>query len=577
VKHGMPEKETGRSESTEHQVRQSEFRYHSFFDNSPVALWEEDLSLIKEKLEFLKKSGVTDLDRYFTENPAETLGFYNLIKVLDVNYAAIRLFRFKDKDDFIHNLHKTFKHESLFFFKRQLISMLESAGTVEAETVRYTTEGDKIFLQIRCSVAPGNDNDLSRNFITAINITNQKIAEEALKHANEQLEQRVRERTAELEKEIEERKQAQEAAMESERRLRFVNESIPQMVWTAEPDGAMDYVNQRWYEYTGLSQEELEGWQWLEITHPEDREKTKAGWIRAVEGGKIWESEDRKKRFDGVYHWFLGRALPFRDQNGRISKWFCTCTDINVQKENEAKLARQKKELAEANEELARTNEELNNFAYTASHDLQEPLRMISSYTSLIERRYRDRLDQEGLEFFHFVLDGTKRMKILIEALLDHARLGIKELIPDKVDLNKVVETVKGNLRFSIDEKNARVIYDQLPVLEIDQTRMLQLFQNLIFNAIKYNTSEQPLITVSANRQEDKWLFSVKDNGIGIAREHFEKIFVIFHRLHSDSEHSGTGIGLATCKRIVQLYGGKIWVESELGKGSVFFFTLPAQ
>jgi light-regulated signal transduction histidine kinase (bacteriophytochrome) len=218
---------------------------------------------------------------------------------------------------------------------------------------------------------------------------------------------------------------------------------------------------------------------------------------------------------------------------------------------------------------------ELEQFAYVASHDLQEPLRMITGYTQLLEKRYGDKLDQSAKEYIGFAVDGAKRMQGLIHDLLTYSRVGSKGKAFAWTDCEAVLEKVLAGLQVAVTECGARVTHDPLPTVLGDDIQLGQLLQNLIGNAIKYRDSRLPEVHVSCRQQEADWVFSVRDNGIGIGAQYGERIFQIFQRLHTRSEYEGTGIGLALCKKIVDRHGGRIWVESELGKGSTFYFTIP--
>ncbi len=237
-------------------------------------------------------------------------------------------------------------------------------------------------------------------------------------------------------------------------------------------------------------------------------------------------------------------------------------------------ISRREIEFNEIMEDLRRSNEDLQQFAYVASHDLQEPLRAIVSFSQLLEDKYRDKIDKDGKEFIQFITDGAKKMNTLIKDLLSYSRI-TTHAKPSKLhNIEKILKNVLYNLQESIKESDAVITYDKLPIIKVDRTQFTQLFQNLLSNAIKFRREEPPKIHIGAKKINAEWLFSVKDNGIGIDSKFFDKLFNIFYRLHTKEEYPGTGIGLPICKKIVQRYSGKIWVESEIGKGSIFYFTI---
>jgi light-regulated signal transduction histidine kinase (bacteriophytochrome) len=254
-----------------------------------------------------------------------------------------------------------------------------------------------------------------------------------------------------------------------------------------------------------------------------------------------------------------------------------------LQEKNLLRLRRQAEEaLARKVEQLARSNAELEQFAYIASHDLQEPLRMVAAYTQLLAERYRGKLDENADKFIGYASEGALRMQTLIQDLLAFSRVGRSSTARVEVDCEKMMAEIMQNLEPAIRESGAVVIHAALPVVWADHSEMTQLLQNLIGNAIKFRGTEPPEILVQAElvqaeKADSQWLFSVTDNGIGIAPEHAENIFVVFQRLHTRDEYSGNGIGLSICKKIIERCGGKIWVESEAGHGSVFKFTLPSR
>ncbi len=237
-------------------------------------------------------------------------------------------------------------------------------------------------------------------------------------------------------------------------------------------------------------------------------------------------------------------------------------------------ISKREIEFNEIMEDLRRSNEDLQQFAYVASHDLQEPLRAIVSFSQLLEDKYQDKIDKDGKEFIHFLTDGAKKMNTLIKDLLLYSRITTHAKPSKLTNLEDIIKDALFNLQESIKESGAIITYDEMPVLKVDRTQFIQLFQNLLSNAIKFRREEPPKIHIGAKRINYEWLFTVKDNGIGIESKYFGKLFNIFYRLHTKEEYPGTGIGLPICKKIVQRYGGKIWVESEFGKGSTFYFTI---
>jgi signal transduction histidine kinase len=242
----------------------------------------------------------------------------------------------------------------------------------------------------------------------------------------------------------------------------------------------------------------------------------------------------------------------------------------------ERKLRRQMEEdLAKKVDELARSNADLEQFAYVASHDLQEPLRMVSAYTQLLGERYRGKLDENADKFIGYAVEGAQRMQVLIQDLLAFSRVGRKEGTLSIIDCNDVMKEVKQTLTTALQESGAVITYAALPSVWADRTQVAQVLQNLVGNAIKFRGKEAPAISITAEKSDTFWQFSVSDNGIGIAAEYVSSIFVVFQRLHARTEYPGNGIGLAICKKIVERYGGKIWVESQSGAGSTFKFTLP--
>jgi len=245
--------------------------------------------------------------------------------------------------------------------------------------------------------------------------------------------------------------------------------------------------------------------------------------------------------------------------------------------ERDRQLENEKNRVLGANEELERSNAELEQFAHIASHDLQEPLRMVSSYMELMKRRYKGKLDSDANDFIGFAVDGANRMQTLINDLLAFSRVGTRGKLLTPTDCETLLGHTLSDLKVSIEDSGAVITHDPLPTVIADGAQLAQVFQNLIGNAIKFKSEEPPRIHISAERRAGEWVFTVSDNGIGIDTKYFERIFVIFQRLHSREEYSGTGIGLSVCKKIVERHGGRMWVESEPERGSTFYFTIPTK
>jgi PAS domain S-box-containing protein len=364
-------------------------------------------------------------------------------------------------------------------------------------------------------------------------------------------------------RDITERKRIEAALLASEARFRQLADAMPQMVWTARPDGYMDYYNERWYEFTGFARDTYGDISWEPILHPGDVQRCREAWSRAVQSGQPYNIEHRFwDQAEHRWRWFMARALPVRDAGGSIAKWFGSCTDIDGQKHIE--------------DDLRRANKDLEQFAFSVSHDLQEPLRSIKIYSELLQNTCGQELQGQALEFLMYVRNGATRMEMLVRDLLTYTQVTKFEKPAELSDAGEALRITLENLAGTISESGARITADPLPSLRVHRAHLQQLFQNLIGNAIKYRSPDRPCaVGITAERQSEYWIFAVSDNGIGIDSEYKERIFGLFKRLHTNDEYSGTGIGLAICQRIVDRYHGRIWVESEPRRGSTFLFTLP--
>ena len=349
----------------------------------------------------------------------------------------------------------------------------------------------------------------------------------------------------------------------------------------------------KFFELLGYSDKEIEAshQSFVDLLHPRDRDVVFSAMNGLIENEDAYDIEFRLKTKTGPYKWFRGTALVSRNGSGEYetqsdeaslsengAEWNQQMRPLSVvgsiQDIDERKIYEDALEQAVVN--LKQSNEELERFAYIASHDLQEPLRVISTYIQLLESRYAEVFDEEAEEFIGFTIDACKRMKELIKDLLEFSRLGKSSLETQEVDLEELMNSVTRSLVMNSDEGDINIRFSSLPTVRGNQGELERLLMNLVGNAVKYRHPERAVeVVVTARKNEHGlWCISVADNGIGIKERYFDTVFEIFQRLHSKSKYSGTGVGLAICKRIVNRHGGKIWLASIPGEGSTFFFTL---
>jgi light-regulated signal transduction histidine kinase (bacteriophytochrome) len=290
---------------------------------------------------------------------------------------------------------------------------------------------------------------------------------------------------------------------------------------------------------------------------------------------QFWEDEYRFEKRDGSFAFVYDRGYVIRNKEGKAVRMIGSTQDITALKQSEQQLQELNQVLEKRAAELMTSNRELERFAYVASHDLQEPLRMVSSFLQLLDRQYSVGLDEKAREYINFAVGGAERMKRLILDLLSYSRVGTVNEPFQLVDMNALVKNVVQIFESRFEKEQVTLKIDHLPTIQGNTTQLQQLMQNLIGNALKYKSDNPPVVEVGCTEEANRFIFFVKDNGIGINPRYFEKIFVVFQRLHPIDNYSGTGIGLAICKKIVERHHGEIWVSSEEGKGSTFYFSLP--
>jgi PAS domain S-box-containing protein len=394
-------------------------------------------------------------------------------------------------------------------------------------------------------------------------------------------------------RDVTEEKNIQTQLLEREQKFRLLADSMPQFVWTASPDGTLNYFNQSVFDFSGLTKELINEKGWLEIVHEDERNANTKKWLESIATEQDFLIEHRFRKFDGTYRWQLSRAIPQRDQNGKITMWVGTSTDIQDQKmftnELETQVVQRTKELNQKNDDLEKMNRELQSFAYISSHDLQEPLRKIQTFATQINERESNNLSDNGKDKFKRMQNAANRMQTLIQDLLAYSRTSIQERIFEKATLSAIIEDVKEDLEQDDIERNATITIINDCELDVIPFQFRQLLFNLISNSVKFKKQDvASAITIESiinkgsdiandRLSPDKLYVHLKyqDNGIGFEEQYSEKIFEVFQRLHGKEKYDGTGIGLAIVKRIIDNHNGFISASGTLNEGACFDIYIP--
>jgi PAS domain S-box-containing protein len=527
----------------EEALKESESKFRSVIESAPnaIVLVNED-----EKIALWNRAAET----MFGYDEAEVLNLPISMLIREEQHASKRACGF-------------FKQDHIDFSKR-----LELLGCKKNETV----------FPLEFSAAVWNTRDGVYHCCFIQDISERKKAEEVLKKTHLELERRVLERTEELSRanellkdEIISRKRIEEILDHERGFVSAILETVNTMVVVLDTEGRIVRLNRACETIIGYALHEVKGkYIWDLFLDPQSGHELRSifstlgdGHFPRNKSENYWLTKDGRRR---LIEW---TTTVLAEKDGEVSYVIATGVDMTHRKLVEERLRR-------TAEELTRSNKELEQFAYVASHDLQEPLRMVASYTHLLSKRYKGKLGKDADEFIQFAADGAHRSQKLINDLLEYSRVRTRGKSFQPVDCETILSKTLDNLKMILKETGALISHDNLPSIMGDDVQLLQLLQNLIENAIKFHRpGVPPCIHIWAEEVKGEWIFSVKDNGIGIEPQYAERIFIMFQRLHSHAEFSGNGIGLAICKRIVERHGGKIWVESQLGSGSTFRFTVP--
>lgn len=375
------------------------------------------------------------------------------------------------------------------------------------------------------------------------------------------------------------REQARRMELESEERFRTMANSMSQLAWIARADGFIFWYNQRWYDYTGTTPEQMEGWGWQSVHDPAVLPEVMVNWTGAISAGKPFEMEFPLRGADGQFRTFLTRSLPLKDSEGRVVQWFGTNTDVDELKHAQEAVRQANAELEqrviERTAQLEAANKELEAFSYSVSHDLRAPLRAVNGFARIVMDTYAPQLPAEAREYLEDICTGGEQMGQLIDDLLAFSRLGRQAMKSQPVETKRLVQMVLEELAPQREGRAFEIKIGELPVCSGDPALLKQVWFNLISNAVKYTRGRTPaVIEIGCQRIDAEDIFFVRDNGAGFDMRYVHKLFGVFQRLHRVDEFEGAGVGLAIVQRIIHRHGGRVWAESETGRGAIFQFTL---
>jgi len=378
---------------------------------------------------------------------------------------------------------------------------------------------------------------------------------------------------------ITERKQLEAEIRESEERFRTLANSMPQLAWIGRADGFISWYNQRWYEYTGTTPEQMEGWGWQIVHDPGMLPRVLEQWQVAIQSGDAFEMEFPIRRSDGHYRTFLTRGHPIKDATGRVIQWFGTNTDVDELKQAEEKIRQLNTNLelrvVDRTAQLETANKELEAFCYSVSHDLRAPLRAINGFAGMVLSEYAGQLPAEGKRYLNRIHEGGVRMGVLIDDLLAFSRLNRQPVKFQKVDAGQLVQVVLKELEPEREGRQIEIQIGNLPPCHADSPLLKQVWINLLSNAIKYTRGRSPArIEIGCTFEDGEVVYFVRDNGVGFDMQFVNKLFGVFQRLHRADEFEGTGVGLAIVQRVIHRHGGRVWATAELENGATFHFTL---
>src|SRR5271166_1315992 len=437
---------------------------------------------------------------------------------------------------------------------QELEDRLARDGSWEGELIHSRRDGAQIVVASRQVLDSKERGEPTVALEINSDITERKRSEDMLRKLNEELDERIQDRTAQL--------------RDSEEQFRTLANGISNLCWMAKPDGWIFWYNQRWYEYTGTTPQDMEGWGWQSVHDPEALPKVLERWKASIASGEPFEMVFPLRSADGVLRPFLTRIMPVNNRDGTVARWFGTNTDITEQKQAEEMLRERTAQLEAANQELER-------FAYSVSHDLRAPLRAIDGFCQILMTEHAPGLDGEPRRYLQRVSENTRKMGRLIDDLLHFSRLGRQAMTRQPVAMADLVRQCLEELQGEREGREVEVILGELPPCRADAALLKQVWLNLLANALKFTRSRAVArIEAGSFARDGETVYFVRDNGVGFDMAYADKLFGVFQRLHRQEDYEGTGVGLALVQRIIHRHGGRVWAEAGPDRGAAFFFTL---